>query len=159
MRFVLQVGADIEADGMPAAKAAVNDEDEEEETADEGSGEPVRNGQGVLKTLKRALKTANALQGQLSFSRKADNSEQAATLFVEILNSYLFFYSESCPQITSKVGFSGLHSPHWMSAHVCPALMGRDQNTCLWVLQLLLCFLMALSGTAGYAGRRGVGCE
>ena len=82
---------------------AESDGELEQEKVDEGSGEPVRNGASVLKTLKRALKTANALAGQLSFSRKANKGEQAAGMFVEILNAYLFFYGEGCPQITSKV--------------------------------------------------------
>mmetsp|Transcript_6795 Transcript_6795/g.19089 ORF Transcript_6795/g.19089 Transcript_6795/m.19089 type:complete len:835 (-) Transcript_6795:174-2678(-) len=91
--------------GAAAVKDEATDAEEEddEDQPDEGSGEPVRDGAGVLKTLKRALKTANAVQQQLSFSRKADNSEQAASLFLEILNSYVFFFTEGCEQVTPKV--------------------------------------------------------
>lgn len=81
-----------------------DDEDGDEAGgASEGSGQPVRSGASVLKTLKRALKTANAVQHQLSFSSKADPSEQAVSLFMEVLNSYLFFYADGCPEITPKV--------------------------------------------------------
>eukprot|EP00873_Tetraselmis_striata_P040298 jgi/Tetstr1/460562/TSEL_000487.t1 len=94
--------AGISVDAEAAAPPEEEGEDGEDGAAAKGSGQPVRSGDSVLKTLKRALKTANAVQHQLSFSAKADSSEAAVALFLEILNSYLFFYADGCPEITPK---------------------------------------------------------
>mmetsp|Transcript_33662 Transcript_33662/g.79874 ORF Transcript_33662/g.79874 Transcript_33662/m.79874 type:complete len:844 (+) Transcript_33662:247-2778(+) len=90
------------AGGVGAEADGAGGEEDGAEAPDDGSGAPVRDGLSVLKTLKRALKTANAVQQQLSFSRKAEGTDQAAALFIDILNSYLFFFSDGCEQITTQ---------------------------------------------------------
>ena len=63
---------------------------------------PVRDGERVLVCLKRALKTAHAAQQQLAAAlRGADTAP--ASLFVEILNHYLFYFDQGMPGITPSV--------------------------------------------------------
>ncbi|EFN52770.1 hypothetical protein CHLNCDRAFT_54198 [Chlorella variabilis] len=68
----------------------------------------VQDEQGVLSCLKRALKIANAAQQQLAVAGKpargADASAgpaAASSLFVEILNHYLYFFDQGCQLITT----------------------------------------------------------
>lgn len=70
----------------------------------------VQDEQGVLSCLKRALKIANAAQQQLAVAGKpargADASAgpaAASSLFVEILNHYLYFFDQGCQLITTAV--------------------------------------------------------
>ncbi|KAL4440093.1 hypothetical protein ABPG75_003094 [Micractinium tetrahymenae] len=80
----------------------------------------VRDEQGVLSCLKRALKIANAAQQQLAVAarprpRSATPGSNAppgsapalvaspGSLFVEILDHYLFFFDQGCGQITTAV--------------------------------------------------------
>ncbi|KAL4438691.1 hypothetical protein ABPG77_006295 [Micractinium sp. CCAP 211/92] len=80
----------------------------------------VRDEQGVLSCLKRALKIANAAQQQLAVAARprprsatptGDSAPGSApalvaspgSLFVEILNHYLLFFDQGCQQITAAV--------------------------------------------------------
>ncbi|PQP97058.1 vacuolar protein sorting-associated protein 35B isoform X2 [Prunus yedoensis var. nudiflora] len=58
----------------------------------------VKDGERVLLCLKRALRIANAAQQMASVTR---GSSGPVTLFVEILNKYLYFFEKGNPQITS----------------------------------------------------------
>eukprot|EP00850_Spirogloea_muscicola_P001040 SM000004S14910 [mRNA] locus=s4:133208:176671:- [translate_table: standard] len=60
----------------------------------------VRDGERVVLCLKRALKIANAAQRMSSATR---GSSGPATLFVELLNKYLYFFDKGTPQVTSNV--------------------------------------------------------
>ncbi|XWS33889.1 hypothetical protein CRYUN_Cryun22dG0121700 [Craigia yunnanensis] len=57
----------------------------------------VKDGERVLLCLKRALRIANAAQ---QMSNAARGSTGSVTLFVEILNKYLYFFEKGNPQIT-----------------------------------------------------------
>ncbi|KAK4741342.1 hypothetical protein SAY87_024930 [Trapa incisa] len=57
----------------------------------------MKDGERVLLCLKRALRIANAAQQMLNVARGAVGS---LTLFVEILNKYLYFFEKGNPQIT-----------------------------------------------------------
>lgn len=70
----------------------------------------VRDEQAVLSCLKRALKVANAAQQQLAVAGKparggdvSSGPAAAASLFVEILNHYLFFFDAGGQLITTAV--------------------------------------------------------
>ncbi|OMO55794.1 Vacuolar protein sorting-associated protein 35 [Corchorus capsularis] len=56
----------------------------------------IKDGERVLLCLKRALRIANAAQ---QMSNAARGSTGSVTLFVEILNKYLYFYEKGNPQI------------------------------------------------------------
>eukprot|EP00249_Psilotum_nudum_P022226 c28423_g1_i1 orf=912-2582(+) len=62
---------------------------------DEGG---VRDGERVLLCLKRALRIANAAQQMASVTRGGSGP---VTLFIEILNKYLYYYEKGNPQISS----------------------------------------------------------
>ncbi|KAL5754415.1 hypothetical protein ACOSP7_022635 [Xanthoceras sorbifolium] len=57
----------------------------------------MKDGERVLLCLKRALRIANAAQ---QMSNAARGSTGSVTLFVEILNKYLYFFEKANPQIT-----------------------------------------------------------
>eukprot|EP00268_Persea_americana_P018225 TRINITY_DN1902_c0_g1_i3.p1 TRINITY_DN1902_c0_g1~~TRINITY_DN1902_c0_g1_i3.p1 ORF type:complete len:790 (+),score=145.59 TRINITY_DN1902_c0_g1_i3:289-2658(+) len=59
----------------------------------------IKDGERVLLCLKRALRIANAAQQMANVTR---GSSGPVTLFVEILNKYLYFFEKGNPQITSK---------------------------------------------------------
>ncbi|GMN29010.1 hypothetical protein TIFTF001_002263 [Ficus carica] len=59
--------------------------------------ENMKDGERVLICLKRALRIANAAQ---QMSNAARGSTGSSTLFVEILNKYLYFFEKGNPQIT-----------------------------------------------------------
>eukprot|EP00891_Asterochloris_glomerata_P001826 jgi/Astpho2/1826/e_gw1.00038.20.1_t len=63
---------------------------------------PVRDAEGVMTCLKRALKIANAAQQQLAVALKAADTGPVL-LFVEILNQYLYYFEERLPSITTSV--------------------------------------------------------
>ncbi|CAI0382564.1 unnamed protein product [Linum tenue] len=60
----------------------------------------VKDGERVLLCLKRALRIANAAQQMANAAR---GSSGPVTLFVEILNKYLYFFEKGNPQITSNM--------------------------------------------------------
>ncbi|KAG0562429.1 hypothetical protein KC19_9G145400 [Ceratodon purpureus] len=60
----------------------------------------IRDGERVLLCLKRALRIANAVQQMSSATR---GTSGPMTLFVEILNTYLYYFDRMLPQITSTV--------------------------------------------------------
>uniref|UniRef100_A0A1D1YWX6 Vacuolar protein sorting-associated protein 35 n=1 Tax=Anthurium amnicola TaxID=1678845 RepID=A0A1D1YWX6_9ARAE len=60
----------------------------------------IKDGERVLLCLKRALRIANAAQQMANVTR---GSSGPVTLFVEILNKYLYFFEKGNPQITSSV--------------------------------------------------------
>ncbi|CAN1824601.1 Vacuolar protein sorting-associated protein 35B [Linum perenne] len=62
--------------------------------------EGVKDGERVLLCLKRALRIANAAQQMANAAR---GSSGPVTLFVEILNKYLYFFEKGNPQITSNM--------------------------------------------------------
>ncbi|GBG64309.1 hypothetical protein CBR_g41228 [Chara braunii] len=64
---------------------------------DEGG---VRDGERVLLCLKRALRIANAAQQMTSAMR---GHSGPVTLFVEILNKYLYYFDKGSPSVTTKV--------------------------------------------------------
>ncbi|GMH06564.1 hypothetical protein Nepgr_008404 [Nepenthes gracilis] len=57
----------------------------------------MRDGERVLLCLKRALKIANAAQHMANVTRGSSGS---VTLFIELLNKYLYFFEKGNPQIT-----------------------------------------------------------
>ncbi|CAH9085019.1 unnamed protein product [Cuscuta europaea] len=57
----------------------------------------IRDGERVLLCLKRALRIANAAQQMSSASRGSSGS---VTLFIEILNKYLYFFEKGVPEVT-----------------------------------------------------------
>ncbi|GLT73550.1 hypothetical protein SLA2020_454010, partial [Shorea laevis] len=59
--------------------------------------ENMKDGERVLLCLKRALRIANAAQQMANAARGSTGS---VTLFVEILNKYLYFFEKGNPQIT-----------------------------------------------------------
>nr|pir vacuolar protein-sorting protein homolog A_TM017A05.7 - Arabidopsis thaliana [Arabidopsis thaliana] len=59
--------------------------------------ETIQDGERVLLCLKRALKIANSAQ---QVANTARGSTGSVTLFIEILNKYLYFYEKGVPQIT-----------------------------------------------------------
>ncbi|CAI0435155.1 unnamed protein product, partial [Linum tenue] len=59
-----------------------------------------KDGERVLLCLKRALRIANAAQQMANAAR---GSSGPVTLFVEILNKYLYFFEKGNPQITSNM--------------------------------------------------------
>ncbi|XP_030541533.1 vacuolar protein sorting-associated protein 35B isoform X2 [Rhodamnia argentea] len=59
----------------------------------------IKDGERVLLCLKRALRIANAAQQMASVTR---GSAGPVTLFVEILNKYLYLFEKGNPQITSS---------------------------------------------------------
>lgn len=61
--------------------------------------ENMKDGERVLLCLKRALRIANAAQ---QMSNAARGSTGSVTLFVEILNKYLYFFEKGNPQITAS---------------------------------------------------------
>ena len=62
----------------------------------------VRDGERVMVCLKRALKIAHAAQQQLAIAlRSADTTP--ASLFVEILNHYLYYYDQGLSLISASV--------------------------------------------------------
>lgn len=63
------------------------------------SQEGIKDGERVLLCLKRALRIANAAQQMASVTR---GSAGPVTLFVEILNKYLYFFEKGNPQVTSS---------------------------------------------------------
>nr|XP_048331970.1 vacuolar protein sorting-associated protein 35B isoform X2 [Ziziphus jujuba var. spinosa] len=58
----------------------------------------IKDGERVLLCLKRALRIANAAQQMIAVTR---GSSGPVTLFVEILNKYLYFFEKGNPQITT----------------------------------------------------------
>ena len=76
----------------------------EEEESDAKVGvlrPPVQDRHGVLSCLKRALKITNAAQQQLAVvERKGATASAPGHLFVEILNSYLYFFNRGVGSIT-----------------------------------------------------------
>ncbi|PWZ57139.1 Vacuolar protein sorting-associated protein 35B [Zea mays] len=66
--------------------------------ADDQDG--IMDGERVLLCLKRALRIANAAQQMASATRGSSGS---VTLFIEILNKYLYFFEKGIPQITNTV--------------------------------------------------------
>lgn len=52
--------------------------------------------------LKRALKIAHAAQQQTAVARRANDTEPVS-LFVEILNHYIFYFEAGLPTITASV--------------------------------------------------------
>ncbi|XP_010413463.1 PREDICTED: vacuolar protein sorting-associated protein 35A isoform X2 [Camelina sativa] len=60
--------------------------------------ETIQDGERVLLCLKRALKIANSAQQMASNGQ--EGSAGSVTLFIEILNKYLYFYEKGIPQIT-----------------------------------------------------------
>ncbi|KAK3145776.1 hypothetical protein QOZ80_3BG0257290 [Eleusine coracana subsp. coracana] len=60
----------------------------------------IMDGERVLLCLKRALRIANAAQQMASATRGTSGS---VTLFIEILNKYLYFFEKGIPQITNTV--------------------------------------------------------
>ncbi|KAI3757255.1 hypothetical protein L6452_04789 [Arctium lappa] len=58
----------------------------------------IKDGERVLLCLKRSLRIANAAQQMASVAR---GSSGPVTLFVEILNKYLYYFEKGNPQITS----------------------------------------------------------
>lgn len=58
----------------------------------------IKDGERVLLCLKRSLRIANAAQQMANVAR---GSSGPITLFVEILNKYLYFFEKGNPQITS----------------------------------------------------------
>lgn len=60
----------------------------------------VKDGERVLLCLKRAIRIANAAQQMANVTR---GNSGPATLFVEILNKYLYFFEKGNPQITSNL--------------------------------------------------------
>lgn len=60
----------------------------------------IKDGERVLLCLKRGLRIANAAQQMASVTRGGSGT---VTLFVEILNKYLYFFEKGNPQITSSV--------------------------------------------------------
>nr|XP_043615373.1 vacuolar protein sorting-associated protein 35B-like [Erigeron canadensis] len=58
----------------------------------------IKDGERVLLCLKRALRIANAAQQMANVAR---GSSGPVTLFVEILNKYLYYFEKGNPQITS----------------------------------------------------------
>ncbi|KAL6995863.1 Vacuolar protein sorting-associated protein 35B [Sarracenia purpurea var. burkii] len=58
----------------------------------------IKDGERVLLCLKRSLRIANAAQQMANVAR---GSNGPVTLFVEILNKYLYFFEKGNPQITS----------------------------------------------------------
>ncbi|CAH1446325.1 unnamed protein product [Lactuca virosa] len=58
----------------------------------------IKDGERVLLCLKRALRIANAAQQMASVAR---GNSGPVTLFVEILNKYLYYFEKGNPQITS----------------------------------------------------------
>ncbi|KAL0916715.1 hypothetical protein M5K25_014247 [Dendrobium thyrsiflorum] len=59
----------------------------------------IKDGERVLLCLKRAIRIANAAQQMANVTR---GSSGPVTLFVEILNKYLYFFEKGNPQITSS---------------------------------------------------------
>ncbi|GAB4852552.1 Vacuolar protein sorting-associated protein 35B [Ancistrocladus abbreviatus] len=59
----------------------------------------IKDGERVLLCLKRSLRIANAAQQMANVTR---GSSGPVTLFVEILNKYLYFFEKGNPQITSS---------------------------------------------------------
>jgi vacuolar protein sorting-associated protein 35 len=85
-------------------KKEENGEEIKEEEDEEQQQPAVRDSQGVLSCLKRALKIANAAQQQLAIvERKGDAASAPGYLFEEILNSYLYFYDHGVEGITKEV--------------------------------------------------------
>ncbi|KAI3464810.1 hypothetical protein Pfo_021473 [Paulownia fortunei] len=60
----------------------------------------IKDGERVLLCLKRSLRIANAAQQMANVTR---GSSGPVTLFVEILNKYLYFFEKGNPQITGSV--------------------------------------------------------
>ncbi|KAM0967629.1 hypothetical protein FF1_016139 [Malus domestica] len=60
----------------------------------------VKDGERVLLCLKRALRIANAAQ-QMASATRGSSGPVPVTLFVEILNKYLYYFEKGNPQITS----------------------------------------------------------
>ncbi|CAA6665366.1 unnamed protein product [Spirodela intermedia] len=60
----------------------------------------IKDGERVLLCLKRALRIANAAQQMANVTRGGSGP---VTLFIEILNKYLYFFENGNPQITSSV--------------------------------------------------------
>lgn len=58
----------------------------------------IKDGERVLLCLKRSLRIANAAQQMVNVTR---GSSGPVTLFVEILNKYLYFFEKGSPQITA----------------------------------------------------------
>lgn len=75
---------------------------EEGDEVAEGIQPPVRDADNVMVCLKRALKIANSAQQQLAVVLKGDHTTPV-TLFVEILNHYLFYFEQGNPSITTSV--------------------------------------------------------
>ena len=67
-----------------------------------GTHAQVRDGERVMVCLKRALKIAHAAQQQLAIALKS-NDTTPASLFVEVLNHYLYYYDQGLALISSSV--------------------------------------------------------
>jgi len=96
---------DDEENGRKKNEAEEEKKDQEQQGGFQNPQQaPVRDSQGVLSCLKRALKLANAAQQQLAVvQRKSDAASAPGLLFVEILNSYLYFYDHGVDSITKEV--------------------------------------------------------
>lgn len=62
----------------------------------------VRDGEHVMVCLKRALKIAHAAQQQLAIALRSSDTTPAS-LFVEILNHYLYYFDQGLTLISSSV--------------------------------------------------------
>lgn len=62
----------------------------------------VRDGESVMKCLKRALKITHAAQQQLAVALRSSDT-MPAMLFVEILNHYLYYFDQGLPLISASV--------------------------------------------------------
>ena len=62
----------------------------------------MRDAEGVMTCLKRALKIAHAAQQQSAVARKTADTEPVS-LFVEILNHYIYYFDQRLPNITPSM--------------------------------------------------------
>ena len=94
------------AGGTGEGIAEEESKDDDLELSSSGPGilrPPVQDPRGVLSCLKRALKIAHAAQQQLAVvERKGDAASAPGHLFVEILNSYLYFFDKGVGSLTPE---------------------------------------------------------
>ena len=84
-------------------KKEAGDSEEKGEGGESGGSwaTTVRDSDGVMTCLKRALKVANAAQQQSAIRGVA--STEPVALFVEILNHYLYFFDQGLATITPSI--------------------------------------------------------
>lgn len=99
---------DQSAVSAPSPSSGKSNEAAEEESPPESGTStalhpPVRDAEGVMVLLKRALKLASSAQQQVAATARSANLSRPVWLYVDILNEYALYFKDNNSQVTRQV--------------------------------------------------------